>query len=266
MIKTIHLITLSLLLLSISLSSFGQQSIHRIKSSGELRVGMTATQPPYSMMSQDSTIIGFEVDIAQYIAEAMGVKLITVKMKFAELLPALKRGEIDVIMSGMTMTTERNEEVAFVGPYQISGKTILTFAQVYADASTTDEINKGSVKIAALKGSTSEEFVKRNMPKAKLTSTNDYDEAIKLLNKDKVGILVAETGIIRYTMMRNPESGFVSLENPFTYEPIGLAIMPDDYLLINLLENLIDGIMENGDLEEIENDWFWDDAWLELVD
>jgi len=218
------------------------------------------------MMSNDSTIIGFEVDIAEYVADKMGVKLVTVKMNFADLLPALESGEIDVIMSGMTMTTERNMQVAFIGPYQISGKTILTFAQVYADATTTDELNKGSVKIAAMKGSTSESFVLKNMPKAKLTSTNDYDEAIKLLNKDKVGILVAETGIIRYTMMRNPESGFVSLENPFNYEPIGMAVMPEDFLLINLLENLVDEMRENGELEEIENDWFWDDAWLELVD
>ncbi len=264
--KSLQLVSILLFTFCVSLSSFGQETVGKIKTSGELRVGMTATQPPYSMMAKDSSIIGFEVDIAEYIADKMGVKLVTVKMKFADLLPALESGDIDVIMSGMTMTTERNMGVAFIGPYQISGKTILTFAQVYADATSVDELNKGSVKIAAMKGSTSEKFVTKNMPKAKLTTTSDYDEAIKLLNKEKVGILIAETGIIRYTMLRHPESGYVSLEDPFNYEPIGMAVMPSDYLLINLLENLIDELEENGELEGIESDWFWDDAWLELVD
>jgi polar amino acid transport system substrate-binding protein len=266
MMKNIRLTALTLFIFCIAIPSFGQQTVSKIKSSGELKVGMTATQPPYSMIAKDSSIIGFEVDIAQIIADKMGVKLVSVKMNFADLLPALKNGEIDVIMSGMTMTTKRNMEVAFVGPYQIAGKTILTFAQIYADATGTEELNKGSVKIAALKGSTSESFVKLYMPKAKLSSTDNYDEAIKLLNNDKVGILVAETGIIRYTMLRYPESGFVSLENSFNYEPIGMAVLPTDYLLINLLDNLIDEMKEDGEMEEMESKWFWDDEWLELVD
>lgn len=257
---------LGVFLILITLNSIGQDAISTIKSSDELKVGLTGTQPPYSMSAKDSSIIGYEVDIAQVLADKMGVKLVTIQMNFADLLDALKAGEIDLIMSGMTMTAERNMEVAFVGPYQIAGKSILTFAQVYADVESPTELNKGSVKIAALKGSTSEEFVKKYIPKAKLTSTNNYEEAIELLNKNKVGLFLAETPIIRYTMLRNPESGFVSLEEPFTYEPIGMGVLPKDYLFVNLLQNLVNEMKENGQLEDLENDWFWDDEWLEKID
>lgn len=256
---------IGLVFLFFTLNTFSQSTVEAIKSSKELKVGLTGTQPPYSMLAKDSTIIGYEVDIAQKLADKMGVKLVTVPMNFAELLGALKAGEIDLIMSGMTMTAERNMEIAFIGPYQSAGKSILTFAQVFADVSSPEELNKGSVKIAVLKGSTSEEFVKKYIPKAKLTSTDNYKEAIDLLNKDKVGLLLAETPIIRYTMLRNPDSGFVSLEEAFTYEPIGMGVMPNDFLFVNLLQNIVDEMKENGEIEELENDWFWDDTWLEKV-
>lgn len=266
MSKSLQIIGILFFSFLLSLQSIGQETLKSIKISGELRVGLTATQPPYSIMAKDSSIIGFEVDIAQNLADKMGVKLVTVKMNFAELLPALKDGKIDVIMSGMTMTAERNMEIAFVGPYHSSGKSVITFAQIYADAESPADLNKGSVKIAALKGSTSEDYVNTYIKKAKLTTTLDYDEAIKLLNNDKVGLIISDNSIIRYTMLRNPNSGFVSLAEPFNYEPIGLGVTPNDFLFINLLGNLISEMNESGELEELENNWFWDDIWLELID
>lgn len=257
--------SLSLFFLLISMSTFGQETLKSIRSSSELKVGLTATQPPYSMMAKDSTIIGFEVDIAQKMADKMGVKLVPVSMNFAELLPALKAGKIDVIMSGMTMTAERNMEIAFVGPYHIAGKSILTFAQVYADAESADELNKGSIKIAVLKGSTSEDFVLNNIPKAKLTSTDNYEEAISLVEKEKVNMLLAGNAIIKYTMFTNPDAGYVTLEEPFNYEPIGMGVLPTDFLFLNLLENITNEMNENGELESLENYWFWDDEWLDKV-
>ena len=264
-LNTLSISILFFILLSFSVSLSAQEQLAKIKQKGELRVGLTDTQPPYAMQSKDSTIIGFEADIAQIIADRMGVKLVMVPLNFSELLSSLKEGEIDLIMSGMTMSTERNMEVAFIGPYHNAGKSILTFAQVYADAESPDELNKGSVKIAALKGSTSEEFIVNNMPKAKLISTNDYEEAIDLLNNDKVGLVVAEKSIIRFTMMQYPESGYVTLDDPFNYEPIGMGVMPNDVLLINLLQNIISELIESGEINEIENSWFWDDEWIEKV-
>ena len=261
----LRLLGVSVFFFLLSLSLVSQSTLSIIKARGELKVGLTATQPPYAMMANDSTIIGFEIDIAQKIADKMGLKLKLVKLNFSDLITALTEGEIDVIMSGLTITAERNMEIAFVGPYHSSGMSILTFAQVYADAESPEDLNKGSVKIAALKGSTSEAYVKEYMPKAKLISAENYEDAIELLNKDKAGLLLSGNAIIRYTMFRNPDSGYVTLEEAFNYEPIGLGVMPNDYLLVNLLQNIINEMRENGELESLENYWFWDDEWIEKL-
>jgi len=94
----------------------------RIISRGELRVGISGDMPPMNLLTKDDKVIGMDVDVATMIAEAMGVKLSLQRIDFKGLLPALESGNIDMIVSNMTMTPERNLKVAFVGPYFTSGK------------------------------------------------------------------------------------------------------------------------------------------------
>jgi polar amino acid transport system substrate-binding protein len=265
MLKKLTLFGFTSLFLLWTVSLFSQSTLNKIREHNELRVGLTGTQPPYAMIAKDSSIIGFEVDIAKKIADKMGIKFLPVEMNFSELLPALVNGEIDVIMSGMTMTTERNMEIAFVGPYHSAGMSILTFAQVFADAQSPEDLNKGSIKIAVLDGSTSEAFVKQYMPKAKVVPTANYEDAIELVDKEKVGLLLSGNAVITYTMFTHPESGYVTLDEPFNYEPIGMGVMPSDFLFVNLLQNIISEMAQNGELESLENYWFWDDEWLDQI-
>src|SRR5215467_11178108 len=97
-------------------------TLSRIQQRGELVVGTAASMPPLNMTTKTGAIIGFEVDMARAMADAMNVKLRLAPMPFAELLPALNAGSVDMVISGMTMTPQRNMTVAFVGPYYISGK------------------------------------------------------------------------------------------------------------------------------------------------
>ena len=100
--------------------------IDRIQKSGTLRVGMTGNMPPLNMTSKEGELMGYEVDLARAMAKSMGVKAQLKTMPFAELLPALEAGKIDMIISNMTITPGRNMKVAFVGPYFVSGKAFLT--------------------------------------------------------------------------------------------------------------------------------------------
>ena len=82
--------------------------IDRILQKGELTVGTAAGMPPLNMTTPKGKIIGFEADLARYMADAMGVKISLKAIQFSKLLPALESGQIDMILSGMTMTSKRN--------------------------------------------------------------------------------------------------------------------------------------------------------------
>ncbi len=98
----------------------------RIVAKGELVVGTAASMPPLNMKTKDGEIIGMEIDLAQLIAGAMGVKLKLKPMQFNDLLPAVEKGEVDMVISGVTITPARNLKVAFAGPYFASGKSVIT--------------------------------------------------------------------------------------------------------------------------------------------
>jgi ABC-type amino acid transport substrate-binding protein len=74
--------------------------IDRIVQSGELRVGTSGTQPPLSATAKDGSLMGFDIEIANAMAKAMGVKLTLVPMDFADLLSAVQKGDVDMVLSG----------------------------------------------------------------------------------------------------------------------------------------------------------------------
>lgn len=242
-----------------------QEVIDNIMKNGELRVGMTGTQPPYSIESEDGDLIGYEVDLANLLAEALGVELKIERMPFKELLPSLQANKVDIIMSGMTMTTARNTQVIFLGPYIYSGKSILTMAHIFIEVENTNELNKGSIKITTMSGSTSEKFVLTNMPKAKLLAESNYDDCYKLLMDGKADILLADFSLCRYTILRNPDAGLETFDEPFTKEPIGMAIKHTDPLFLNLLNNFLTQLDADGTLEDLNDKWFWEDEWISKV-
>ncbi len=235
--------------------------LSRISDSGTLRVGMSAGQPPFNVTNRDGKIIGLDVDLAGLLARALGVELEIVTMPFGDLLSALEDAKVDLVISGMTATLQRNMRVAFVGPYHISGKSILARSETIA-ALQSEGLNKESLKIAALKGSTSEDFVNRRAPDANLTATDTYDTAIDLLLSNKVDLFVADASIVMLSQLRWPDAGLVSSNKPLTLEPIGVAVPAGDPLLLNLIENYLDALIASGALEQLEKKWFKSGAWL----
>lgn len=237
-------------------------ALGRIVNSGQLRVGMSGTQPPFCVKSKSGELIGYEVDLAKLLANAMGVELKLVEKPFGELLTALAAGEVDAVMSGMTMTPERNVRVAFVGPYMVSGKSILTTSATLSAIDEASDIDQSDIRLAALAGSTSQKFVEKLIPKAKLTTTTDYDEGVKAVMEGKVDAMVADFPICALTMLRYPDAGLATLGKPLTIEPIGIALPPGDSLLVNMVSNYLGALEATGLLEALEKKWFEDGSWL----
>ena len=155
--------------------------------------------------------------------------------------------------------------VPFVGPYQLSGKSILTKSSTLAQADDPADLNQPTLQLAALAGSTSEDFVKAFLPRATLTSTKDYDAAIELLLKDEVHAVVADYEICVISVFRRPEDGLVTLDRPLTVEPLGIAVAPGDPLFLNLIENNIGARVASGLFEGLRGRWLKSGLWVEQL-
>ncbi len=239
--------------------------LSRIVSSGTLRVGMSGSQPPLNFKGKDGAMQGLEVDLARSLAGLMGVELQIVETPFSELLGALAAGKVDVVSSGMTATPERSQRTAFIGPYFLSGKSILTRSTSLAAVGTASDLDQAGLTFAALEGSTSEQFVRTALPKAKLVTTPDYDAAVKLLLADEVSALVADREVVALTAFLHPKEGLASLRTPLTIEPIGLAVPVGDAPLIQYLHNALNALEAGGIMSTLRARWLERGDWVQQL-
>jgi polar amino acid transport system substrate-binding protein len=214
------------------------------------------------MTMKDGQIAGLEIDIARLLASALDVKLTVKTMHFNELLPALQAGQVDMVLSGMTITPARNLKVAFVGPYMATGKSILTKQSAVETMSDPALINKPERVLVALKGSTSQTFAEKLFPQAKLLLADDYDQAVSMVRKDQAQAMVADMAICQLSVFRYPEAGLAALGKPISYEPLGIAIPGNDPLLVNLLQNFLNMMDKDGTMDMIAKRWFKDSSWV----
>lgn len=240
-------------------------ALDRISQSGQLVVGTAGSMPPLNMTTKDGEIIGLEPDMVNRMAAAMGVKATFKTFAFADLLPALEAGKVDMVLSNMTITGKRNMKVAFVGPYFISGKTFLTTETWVASAREPEEVNSPSTKLTALRGSTSQEFVEKAFPKATLLLAKDYDESVAMVLQGKADAMIADYPICLLSVIRYPDHNLISVVPPYTYEPIGIAIQKNDPLLANWLENFLGAMAGSGDLKELQEKWFKGGNWIQKL-
>jgi polar amino acid transport system substrate-binding protein len=251
-----------ILSLIVAVNASAGPSLQHILKKGELVIGTSGNQPPMTAITKKGEIIGLDADISRAMADAMGVNLKFVLKPFAELLPALEAGQVDMVLSGMTIKPKRNQKVAFVGPYYVTGKGLLAVAAKYAALQDAKGLNTADVTIAALKNSTSQEFAESLIPKAKLVLTGSYDEAIDLLFKGEIDVLVADFPFCALTAYRYQDKGLFAGESPLTFEPLGIA-MAEDTLLINWVENFMNFLQGTGQLKKMYMQWLNGGPWID---
>jgi len=237
-------------------------TLDRIVKNGEMRVGTSANQPPFSMKDKDGNLMGYEIELATLLAKSIGVEVKFVEKNFSDLLPALEKGEVDVVMSGMTITPDRNLKASFVGPYIISGKSVLTKSATLTAIDEASDMNESSITLVALKGSTSEMFVNNWLSEAKLTTVADYDAAVAMVRNDQVDAMFADFPICALSVLRHPNEGLATLVSPLTIEPIGMALPAGDAQFVNLVQNYLTALQMAGILDGLEMRWFEDGSWL----
>lgn len=88
---------------------------------GVLRLGTSSVTEPFSFVDGSGGIVGFDIELARYIAKKLDMKLEVVNMEFGAMIPALISGKVDMIAACITITDERAKKVLFSDPYYVGG-------------------------------------------------------------------------------------------------------------------------------------------------
>ncbi|HID48511.1 MAG TPA: transporter substrate-binding domain-containing protein, partial [Chromatiales bacterium] len=213
------------------------------------------TMPPMTETLDSGKVVGLDIDLANLMAETMGVKLVIKVMPFEQLIPALESGKVDVVLSNMTINPSRNLRVAFVGPYLNSGKCMITREEKIATADNPEKLNHPQTSIAVLKGSTSEDFGRMLLVKARIVPVKNYAAGIELVRTGKVKAMLSDYPICVAVTRQHADEGFVTIFSTLTYEPIGVALPGNDPLFINWMENFLQRLDKVGLLQMLATKW-----------
>ncbi|BCR03778.1 amino acid ABC transporter substrate-binding protein [Desulfuromonas versatilis] len=237
-------------------------SLDEILERGKLRVGLEPAYMPFELTNQKGEIIGFDVDMAKRMAKAMGVELELVSTAWDGIIPALLTKKFDIIMSGMTVTQERNLKVNFADPYIVVGQTILVRKDLAGQIKSYKDLNDAKYKVVSKLGTTGEQAVKRMIPKATYISFETEQEGVMELVNGKADAFVYDLPYCATAMAQRGEGKLVFLDQPFTYEPLAWAVRKGDYDFINWLNNFLNQSKNDGTYDKIYEKWFKDTAWL----
>ncbi len=242
-----------------------KSTINEILERGELRVGFEAGYLPFEMADKKGNFIGFDMDVAKEMAKAMGVKFAPVNTAWDGIIPALITKKFDIIISGMTITQERNLKVNFADPYIIVGQTILLNKKHAGKVKSYKDLNDPKYTVTSKLGTTGEQAIKRLIPKANYKSFEVESEAALEVLTGKADATIYDLPFCATFMAQQGEGKLIFLDEPFTFEPLAWAVRKGDPDFMNWLNNFLRQLKNDGRYDRIYNKWITSTDWIKEV-
>jgi len=241
-----------------------RSTLNQIIKKGELRVGLEPGYAPFEMLDKEKRVVGFDVDIAREMAKAMGVKLKLIQLDWNGILPALLTNQFDIIISGMTITAQRNLWINFTNPYMTVGQTILVRKKLARKIKSYRDLNSPRYTVTTKPGTTGLEAIKRLIPKAKLRLMESGWEAVREVAEGRVDAFVYDLPFNSVAYGRYKKKlGFIS--QPFTQERLGWGVRKGDPDFLNWLNHFLAQMKVDGRYEAIYDRWFKSASWQKNV-
>lgn len=242
-----------------------KSTIEEILKRGELRVGFEAGYMPFEMTDKKGNFVGFDIDMAKEMAKAMGVKFVPVNTAWDGIIPSLITGKFDIIMSGMTVTQERNLKVNFADPNIVVGQAILLAKKHEGAVKSYKDLNDSKFVVTSKLGTTGEQAVKRKIPKCTYKSFETETEAVLEVINGKADAYVYDQPNCVVIMAEQGVGKLIFLDEPFTYEPLAWAVRKGDPDYLNWLNNFLRQVKNDGRYERIYNKWIKSTDWYQNV-
>ncbi|WP_027499488.1 glutamate ABC transporter substrate-binding protein [Rhodococcus sp. UNC363MFTsu5.1] len=224
-----------------------QKSASESAESGKLTVGIKYDQPGLGLRNPDGTFSGFDVDVATYVADKLGVPASGITFKespSAQRETLIQNGEVDYIVATYSITDARKEKVDFAGPYLTTGQSLLVRSD-NTDITGPESLNGGK-KLCSVTGSTPAQKVKDNYAKeVQLQEFDTYSACVEALRNGAVDAVTTDAVILAGYAAQYPGQLKV-VGQPFTTENYGIGLAKGDTETRNKINDAIEEMIADG--------------------
>lgn len=221
-----------------------------------LRVGTHPTFAPFEFLdSSTREYVGFDMDMIREIGKRMNVEIEFVNMGFDGLIPALMTNNIDIVVSGVTITEERKKRVDFCEPYYEAGQGLMIRAGEEAKYQKIEDLYNKTIAVQI--GTTGAEVAK-GIPGSKIKAFNTSAEAFMDLKMKGSDAVITDRPVIGYFFVANARAAKGLKQQPmkFDSEYFGFAVKKGNKELLDKVNAAMKSMREDGTYQKIYSKWF----------
>ncbi len=229
--------------------------LEQIQDRGSIIMATSPDYAPYEfkiMEDGKEKVVGFDIDIANEIANDLGVDLIIEELDFNALLVALNTNKADMVLAGMSPSEERIKEVDFSEVYYEGAQGILINESDINDLTSLDSFNDKSV--AVQKGSVQEAIAEEQLSGAKLVPLAKVPNMVIELMTGKVSGIVMEMPVAEGYLKQFPELAIADIEVPYEVDGCAVAIKKGNTDLVDAINITLDRLEAEGKIAQFVED------------
>jgi polar amino acid transport system substrate-binding protein len=221
------------------------------ESSAESRplvVGMDLSYPPFETINSSGKPSGVSVDLASALGEYLHRPVRIQNIPFTGLIPSLLTGKIDLVISSMTDTPEREKTIAFSDPYLTIGLAVL--AGKNSSLTGSDDLDRAGRTLAVRQGTTGQVWAQEHLKQAKVLVLDKESSAVMEVSQGKVdGFLYDQMSVWKNHQEHPAET--VALLQPVQRESWAIGMRPADKELRNQVNAFIKAFRASGGFERL---------------
>lgn len=234
-------------------------SLADIQAKGKLIIGLDDNFPPAGYRDESGELVGFDIDFAKAVCEKLGVEAVFQPTEWAGVVLSLKNGDIDCIWNALSMTEERQKEIAFSRCYAVANNVII----VAKDSDITDKASLAGKVVGVQLSSSGQDAVEADpiyeeLQELKKYST--YTEAFMDLTIGRVQAIVTDKVNAEYYLSLEGMSESVTIietdEDSFAVDRYGVGLRMEDVALKEAIDKAMDELKEDGTIQAINDKWF----------
>lgn len=220
---------------------------------GKLTVATSPDFAPYEFYSIDEdgnpALAGFDLALAQYIADYAGLELEVIPMDFDGVLTELATGSVDLGMAGLSPDPAREDAMAFSDIYYLGGQSLVTIKDNAETYNTFEACNNSDVSVGAQIGSIQYDLANENTPDADIVALPKVTDIISELMAGKLDAAYIETAVAESYQKNYPELEIV-LDVPYEVEGSAVGVNKNNEALLKVVNEAIAKALEDGSMDQ----------------
>lgn len=221
-----------------------------IAKKGTIRIAVPLDVPPFGSQNAERKAEGFDIDLAEMVGKALGVKVELQQVTGANRIPFLLTDKVDIVISVMGLTPERAKQIMFTAPY--ADTHLAVYGPKNANVKSADQI--GSLKVVAAKGTTQDLSLAAMNPKATIMRTEDDATAATAYITGQADLFATNSLIVPDLMKRAPNKEF-DLKFVIRRSPAHMGVKMGEHTMLQWLNSFIFFNSMNGELDRLHRKW-----------